>query len=238
MKKIKRQRRPPGYYQKRLLLVLGVVILFLLWYFSDKWLTAKNLECYTQYGNCPQVIVDSLHGFYGTHLLQPLPKAKVVAKLKTFIEIKTINLYRRLPDTLVLSLEMRKPIGTLGSQVLGTHVISDDEGVVIGQTDKANFPLLLDPEVLGLGNRLGGDQVVALKLLGQMNSLSEGQIVGKIASGQLTVYFPENFIVLLDLSHITSNWYTTLQVILTRSKIQSKLPKVIDLRFSSPIVTF
>jgi len=215
-----------------------ITCLFFVWFELRQLLSARKVECYTQFGICSQTISDKIKSLVGTRLLQPLPHNQVNELLKGISEIKTIHLYRKLPVTLVLSLEIRNPIGAVGPQVLGTHSTVDDEGFVLGQTDQANYPLLLNELNVKAGDRLNYDQVESIKLLYQMNLLSESQIVGRINGKLLTVYFPENYIVLLDLSHITSNWYTTLQVILTRSKIQAKLPKVIDLRFSSPIVTF
>jgi hypothetical protein len=237
MKYIHRHHSSKSYRQIAIAIITSIFLLFT-WSYSDKYFLAKKLECYTQYGNCSPVILGNLSWLTGTHLLRPLPVSQVRKNLKTFVDIKNINLYRKLPNTLVLSLEMRKPIGMVGQQVLGTHVIADDEGFIIGLTDKYNYPLLLNSDSATLGGKLSQNQVNSLVFLGQMNSLSEGQLVGKIDGAQLTAYFPEDFTVLLDLSHITSNWYTTLQVILTRSKILSKIPKVIDLRYSSPIVTF
>jgi hypothetical protein len=238
MKKNLRNRRGSRFLKRVVVVVFIISIIFLLRYLSNILFLAKRIECYTQYGNCPQVITDKISWLVGTKLLYSLPGAKVKEELKSVIEIKNIKLYRKLPKTLVLSLEMRKPIGTVGSQVLGMHVVADDEGLIIGKTDKTNFPLLLNSGKIGLGDKLSSMETDSLKILGSLNSLSTGQIVGQIEGKELTVYFPENFKVLLDLSHITSNWYTTLQVILTRSKILSKIPKVIDLRFSSPIVSF
>ena len=238
MKKNTRNRRSVRFTRKFILAVGCVCLMVSIWFVSDKYFITRKLECYTQFGGCNQAITDKVGWLIGTHLLEPLPLTKVRDRLKAFIEIKNIYLYRRLPFTMVISLDTRKPAGLVGPQVLGTHVISDDEGFIIGQSDKANFPLLLSSGPVAIGGQLNSGQVTSLRILGQMNSLSEGQVVGKIEENQLSVYFPENFIVLMDLSHIASNWYTTLQVILTRSKILAKMPKVIDLRFSSSIVSF
>lgn len=238
MKQSFKHRKSVRLYRKIIIIIAIIGLVYILWIIFDKYCIAKKLECYTRYGNCSQAILNNISWLSGTHLLKPLPLNEVYTKLKYFTEIKNINLYRRLPDTLVLSLDIRKPAGLIGSQVLGWHAISDAEGYIIGQTDKANYPLLLISKPVTTNDKLNFSQISSLKILGQMNSLSIGQVVGKIESGELVVYFPENFTVLLDLSHIASNWYTTLQVILTRSKILTKMPKVIDLRFSSPIVTF
>jgi hypothetical protein len=133
---------------------------------------------------------------------------------------------------------LRKPIGILGPQVLGVHAVADEEGVIIGQSDKSNLPLLIDNISIKPGDKLPPGQLTALKILGQLSRLSSGPVIGKISGSDLTAFISENISVLIDPSHLLPNWHATLQVILDRSKILNKMPKIIDLRFSSPIITF
>ncbi len=218
-----------------------LILIFFTWFLwskSNLVFYARNLECYTQYGSCPPRIIGSVKWLLNTPLLKSLPQKEVENDLRQFPEIKTIHLYRRLPRTLVLSLEIRKPAVLIGPRVLGAHVAADDEGVILYQSENPGLPLLLFSDLVKPGSVLNADQINAIKILDQMSGLPDNRLIGKIDNHILSVFFPQNVTVLLDLSQMTSNWYTTLQVILTRSKIQSKMPKVIDLRFNSPIVTF
>lgn len=45
-------------------------------------------------------------------------------------------------------------------------------------------------------------------------------------------------LVMLDLNHLPTNWQQSLQKLLTQSKISGKVPKVIDLRFAQPVLTY
>jgi hypothetical protein len=48
----------------------------------------------------------------------------------------------------------------------------------------------------------------------------------------------QNTQVILDVNHLGTNWQSTLQKLLTQSKISGKVPKIIDLRFSQPVLTY
>ena len=237
MKKFKSKRiHNPG--RKLWPKILLLIILVFTWFESDRYFYARRLECYTQFGNCPETITSLVSWLIDYPLLKPLPTRKVREQLAGLTEIKSINLYRRLPQTLVLSVALRKPIGLVGSQVLGMHVIADEEGVIIGQSDVSNLPLLVDDTSPKMGDKLDINKLQSLQILGRLSPLSASRIIGKLSGSDLTAYLSGNTQIVVNLSHLAPNWYTTLQVILDRSKILTKIPRVIDLRFSSPIVTF
>lgn len=219
-------------------LLLIIIISTFLWSKSAIIFFARHLECYTQYGSCPAEITGRLQWLINTPLFKPLPEMAVKNNLKSIIEIKSIHLFRRLPQTLVLSIELRKPIGEVGNQVLGAYAVADTEGLILNSQTENTLPLLLIDKQVKPGNSLNPQEVSSIKIMNSASSLSSGRLVGKVESGQLLMYFPENVLVKIDLNHVLSNWYNTLQVILGRSKIQSNMPKVIDLRFTNPLVTY
>jgi cell division septal protein FtsQ len=225
-------------YRKRWRIFLPLLLVTFIIYKSDSLILTKKVECYTQFGTCPENIVSSLQWLLNYPLLRPLPTSRVRQQLQSFKEIKSVSLYRRLPRTLVLSIDLRKPIGTIGSQVLGMHAVADEEGVIIGQSDRQSLPLLLDDNATLPDQKLPAEKLQALKILNQLAAYTGGSVVGRINGPRLTVYLPPDTSVILDLAHPAPDWYATLQVILERSKILNKLPKVIDLRFRSPTITF
>jgi cell division septal protein FtsQ len=234
-RKSKRIRRPGRRIWPKILLL---IFLAFIWYESDRYFYVRHLECYTQFGSCPEKITNDVSWLIDYPLLKPLPIKKVREQLAGLSEIKSVNLYRRLPQTLVLSVALRKPIGLVGSQVLGMHVIADEEGVIIGQSDVSNLPLLMDDTSPKMGDKLDVNKLLSLHILGRLSPLSASRVIGKLSGSDLTAYLSGNTQVVVNLSHLAPNWYTTLQVILDRSKILTKIPRIIDLRFSSPIVTF
>lgn len=236
--KIKKINRKSKLIKKLLFAVVFIISLALIWDNSAKVFSVQAIECYTQYGTCPQEYSQDLTWIQNYPLLKPLPSKKVSEQLKKFFEIKQVTLYRRLPKTLVLSVQVKKPIGIIGPQVLGSHSVVDEEGVVISQTSKSNLPVLIDLKNYQPGERVTPNQIRSFGILSLLSQLSDERVFGEISSNQLNVKFGRDTEVLFDLAHLPSSWYPTLQVILSRSKISLKMPKVIDLRFGSPTITF
>jgi hypothetical protein len=226
--------------RKRYMFVLGTCFFGLLAYFylASNFFHVRAVECYTQYGNCPQEYLLALQSAQGIPLLKPLPSNLIKSKLNNHIEIKNISLYRRLPKTLVVSVSLRKPLGTVGTQVLGARALSDEEGLIISRTESSTLPFLQSEKELSLGERIGEYQVTSLRILGEISQMTQKPVSGKLDSHDLTVFISDEQKVLLNLQNLSPKWYNTLQVILERSKILSKIPKMIDLRFSDPVLTF
>jgi hypothetical protein len=219
---------------------VGVCVgaLLTLWLVTSNFLLARKLECFTQFGQCPPEVTMKIHWLVNLPLLKPLPISKVEHDLKDYLDFRGIQLFRRLPDTLIVSIELRQPVGSVGTKVLGAYALADSDGQILRKYNPNNFPILMLESRLNPGDRLSPEQKKALKILETYSSLSVGRLVGQIDQGSLSVYFPENIIVKFDLNNSISNWYNTLQVILDRSKMQSVMPKVVDFRFKNPIVTF
>jgi cell division septal protein FtsQ len=220
-----------------------IVITLLLsgWWSSRGWITAKSIECYTQYGLCSEEISQKLSWLIHTPLLFPLPQKTVARDLSSLSQVKSTRLHRRLPDTLVVSVDLRKPLGVIGVQVLGVKAVADEDGVIIGLQANTQLPQLLvnsPPSEYKFGDRLDQFQSQSLKMLATVSRLSGKQVLGRLDGTRLEVALADSTQVLFDLKYLEPNWPRTLQLILDRSKIQAKVPKTIDLRFSSPILTF
>ncbi len=221
-----------------LIVACSFAAFFPVWLLLASNLKASQIECYTQFGTCPEKYFQELGGFVQVSLLKPLPHDKVKKTLEKFPEVKSIALHRRLPRTLIVSVQSRKPLGTVGSQVLGAKYIVDEDGVVIESVTKSNLPLLVATQSFKSGDKLSELETSALQVLAQVSQLNLGAIHGQTVNDQLSIYLANNTKIILDLKHLSKDWYPTLQVILARSKILAKMPSIIDLRFSSPTLTF
>jgi len=136
---------------------------------------------------------------------------------------------------------LRKPLGAVGSQVLGIKAIADQEGLIIDMQEKTQLPQLLvasSSSQYKPGDRLNKMDNLALKILADVSGISGKQVLGKLNQTKLEIVFSDSTQVLFDIQYLEPNWKSTLHLILSRSKIQAKVPKTIDLRFSSPILTF
>src|SRR3989344_4220852 len=68
--------------------------------------TVKKIECFTQYGPCPQPILESVSSLKNRKILRPIPKLSLLS-------ISQVTFYRRLPSTLVVNIVLKKPIGVI-----------------------------------------------------------------------------------------------------------------------------
>lgn len=193
----------------------------------SNFFNVQKVDCHTQFGPCPPYLSEVTQKLIGYPLYRPLPTIQIQQKLAQFSEVRSVNLKRRLPNTLIVNVTLRSPIGAVNSSLV------DDQGVLYSSADNSPLPLLQIP------GSLPDNYLSAVKLLGQVGRFSEHRIVGTlIAPTVLSVFLDKDLQVLLDTQNSPKNWSSSLQLILARSKIGSKIPRKIDLRFSNPVVTY
>ncbi len=226
--------------RRRRLHALPLVLIFLGLLFAGLYhfLRVRQIVCYDQFGTCAAEISRPLSRYLGWPLLAALPTARVTKDLAAFPQIKSVSLYRRLPSVMVVVISLRNPVGAMGVQVLGAHVAVDQDGVVFALPSQNTLPLLISPVVPGLSSRVSADQLRALSDLNLVNTLFDTPISGSLSGSDLTVYAPQGLQIILSVANTTSNWYTPLQLLLKRSKINAKMPHKIDLRFNDAVLTY
>jgi hypothetical protein len=221
-------------------IILVIVPLALLYIFSPKYLKAESVECYTQYGPCPSNVVESLQSLTGLPLLRPLPSASVKSSLAPYPQVKSVSLFRRLPKTIVVSIDLHRPIGqVLSSTSTGPYGLVGDDGTIFSQSPSGqNLPsLLLDSDSLP-SSKLSGIQTSALTSLELLSRLTSTMPTGVLSGTDLTASLDSGLQIVLNVERPSDDWYPPLQLILARSKMSSKYPKKIDLRFNHPVLTY
>lgn len=198
----------------------------------------KKIDCFTQFGQCQSEYIDTAGFLKGYPLYQPLPRTILSQKYSSFIEIRSINFYRRLPSTLIISIELRKPIGIVSSSVLGAKAIVDDQGLIFDQANNSALPLLISSQDIQLGSKITSDQLKAINILNIISAEIGNRIYGFLSGSELTAHLSSESVIIVDTHQSFSNWGTSLQLILNRSKINGKMPRKIDLRFNNPIITY
>ena len=221
---------------KILIGIIGLVVVFVM----VITLSATKVECYTQFGPCPESLSSSLQSVVPVRLVGGQPKQKVSQALKSFQYIKSYDVYRRLPSTIVVAIELSRPVAyiTNNSKVLG---VSTDSGSIISATSGLSLPEL---EIQGLSEenkivRLNEVQLKAVANLIKVSTLVNTKVSGKLDGYYLSVNIGSKMpIIMLDIKNDTSSWYSPLQTILERSRISSKIPTKIDLRFNQPVLSY
>ena len=197
----------------------------------------RQIECFTQFGPCPDNYSEAISWLGSRSLLLPLHQRKIRRQLDYFSEINSVRLYRRLPSTLVLGVAVKRPIAALGPDILGTKVTVDETGYILGQTSSTTLPYLYSSLLPEISSVLDSYQTQASIILSQLASLTPHRITGSLSGTALTIGLYPNLEVVVDVTQPVNNWYSPLQFILSRSKIMAKMPRRIDLRFTDPVVT-
>lgn len=200
------------------------------------FLLIAHLECYTQFGVCPEAYTVPSEFLLNRPIYYPLPRSDIFSRYKLFPEIRSISLHRRLPNTLVLDIEVRRPLGLLTSQILGAHTsaVVDETGLVFNGVDSSALPQLIISDSINLGGSISSNQLKAIKILNSISHLSPSRLTGQLTDSTLTITMSPLTTVLLDVNRLPDDWPAPLQSIFTRSKIDGKFSRKIDMRFSHP----
>jgi hypothetical protein len=207
------------------------------WGFLKQQLLVRKIECFTQYGYCPDIYLAKLNAFKSISLVGGLPKKQIAMELNQFSEIKKFNVYRRLPETLVVSVILRKPLSGISDSVLGWKTGIDSEGQVFSIDPSPSLPLIITDKVYQPGEKVNGTLLTAGRFLSDAADLAPSRLIGRVNGNRLDFAIGAAQVV-VDLDKSPSNWPSSLQSILNRSKMGLKFPKVIDLRFSQPVLTY
>jgi hypothetical protein len=199
---------------------------------------AKRIECYTQFGLCPSELSAGLEWLKGTSLLFSLPTSRVRSQMSSIIEFQSVSLHRRLPSTVIVSVVLKKPLGALGPNVLGAQSIVDYDGQVYKQLEKSDLPLLFIDPPPPLNSQVTGSELKALQIMENLSSLSDYRLSASLSGTSLDVNLLPGIQVTVDVNRPLADWYPSLQLILSRSKITAKVPHKIDLRFDNSVIMY
>lgn len=201
-------------------------------------LKVSHIGCQTQYGPCPQVYLTSANKFLGRPLYHPFSFPKPVQLFQTYPEIKNVTLSRVFPQTLTLHIELYEPLGQIASASSAIRWLVDDTGVIFASSSSSLLPLLISTSSASLRQTISPRDLTALRFLDHLLPLSSTQPVGTLANNDITSVINSSLQVIANLNHLPDGWEIALQSLLTRSKITGHTPKIIDLRFANPIVTY
>lgn len=151
--------------------------------------------------------------------------------LSSYPEIKSVRITYKFPFTRQINIQLRTPLGAVGTPDQKSVWIADDTGVLFTQSNNLNLPLLVLTRDFKISDKLTRAEIQALKILGSTSYMSSSRLVGQLIGPDLTFNINSTQVLMNAPS-------ASLQQLLSRSRIDGKLPHKIDLRFSSPIVTY
>lgn len=222
----------------RLLLIPLIIVGIAGWKFLPQLFPVNTIECFTRQEKCETRYLEKLSSVKGQSLLWSLPDSQVKSQLNGFPEIEKIELHRRLPGTLVVNIFQRKAISLITGKVLGEKVAVDSSGFAYAPLQSETLPIFTSDTFSEYPQTLDDQTAQAILILSRAQDLFDQPIKGSFQNNSLFIDTNQGLRVVFDINNITDNWYSSLQLVLSRSKMSAKIPQIIDLRYTDPVLTF
>lgn len=222
------------------LLVIAVILLFIVFQRAGVG-QVQGIICKTQYGPCLQSEEEKLEQWRGQSL-PFLSSRQIKEEFSQDFRIKDVYVQRVFPGSLQVFLERRKPIIGLRVDLPEEGVfLVDADGVVLEFTRESGLPLirLSDKGGIVVGQKVSEPVLQASQILYLIFKLQlqSQDLSGTLTGSEFTVSLGD-----VDALFTTKNdprvLVGALQVILARSRIEGKQPKVIDLRYRNPVLRY
>ena len=222
----------------KILLSLGILVGSFFILRSDLF-SIKNFDCKTQYGPCLEEDTEPLKVFLGENLFSVSVQEVEETSMQNFMNRKS-TVQRVFPNTLAIVLDKRKPLVALKPQNIDSQILVDREGVIVEFTQNSPLPIIIVERVLKdlvVGKKLDDEIVVAIQSF-YFTYKTNNVMQGNITQDSL-VFTLDNLInVNYSLKQDPKVSVGALQLIMSRSRIDGKLPKIIDLRYSKPVIRY
>ncbi len=197
----------------------------------------KKVECYTQFGNCPESYLIKLDTLIHQPIFAANTKKIISSLLSPVPEIDRFDIYRRIPSVLIVSVKLKSPIGIVSSNVLGSKTFMvDGSGHAYLTVENSSLPALLIQKTVQEGDSLATLEIQALKIISKISLMTNLKVYGQLQDDILNIKLGNVSEIIIDIKK-TDDWDSSLQLLLSRSKITGITPRKIDLRFNNPVVT-
>lgn len=220
--------------------ILFSVIITVAVAYTATFLTIGKVECKTEYGPCSKTLAGAFAPIIGKSLL--LTGRDEVSKLSEGqAEIQSLNIRKKLPDTLVVDVAVRKARAAIVAN--GKLLLVDLEGKVIAETDKSTLPKVnLNKDLSEVSIEETQWIVGTLSSLYALGISSKGELRGRELVLQVSMVGDEDNLRIVEVvvGKVKDPALTagSLQFMLNQFKMNGKLPVAIDLRFKNPVVVF
>lgn len=232
---------------KSKLFSLKTVFFFLVLLFSllvlvaarGEFFIVEDIDCKTQYGPCTALDVDTLQKYEGKDIFflsQDLLKSELLRDVMN----RKVVVQKSFPRKLLVRIEKRKPVIALSNAVDKKQILTDIDGVLVDFSESTYLPILVvrqDTQGLYIGGsvpqiwkKVIRTYFLVYKSFGTKEAVFENGVLSTKLENDILVIFPFD----KDPQVLVG----ALQLIVTRSRIDGKLPKVIDLRYIKPVLTY
>lgn len=227
----------------KIFLFLPVPVVFLLFYFLLKsdFFAIRYVECKAGEKICTPETEKSFLTLIGQNIWTiNIDKEQERIKNSSFV-FNEVEISKVWPNKLKLDIFLRKPVGRVSFDKKDYFVFSDD-GMIISRQEEFDrvLPLVIVYEKFPLN--LG---VQANELAGAAGLFTALTVYGINGSGYnlhedgyLSIRLPDQSEVIFSLEKDMEKQVASLQLILSRSKIEGKPFSKLDLRFDKPVAVF
>jgi hypothetical protein len=248
---------------KKLLKILGLLLFLILlgfWLRSDFW-QVKRVDCQFNQLNCNAEIWNKISDLSLKRNIIFFPRQLVTNKIKeNYPQVHLVKIKKRLPNKLSFDLTSRKPIAVLSKELFpepeatlsaqiespkfsstGLYYLLDEEGVVTQKlNENQNLPLILikeDPQ-FKIGEKVNSQEIKKTIeiLVGMKLRLLEPKVSRVISFREIEIWLGNETLAIFNGQKDVGVQLDSLQFIFSRSKIEGKQVKKIDLRFDKPLI--
>lgn len=221
--------------KKILTLILGLIILLLI--LLPQFVIGVNIDCESQYGECPQSVLDKISALNGKKLVSA--KKKLNEILKSDFSISTYSYRFKLPNIIHIELLVKKPLFAIKNLSSDVNALVDKDGQVLENVLSSALPTVTTDEALpAIGQKVSDKNLFALNLMSgvyQMYQVGNGKVDGETLlvdlAGPVRVIFPlvdvNRDILLGSLRLIYSN---------IKGSEGGSLYKEVDMRYKNPVL--
>jgi len=224
-----------------ILAILSLLGLLGFWVFTGDLFKIKNISCQQKGLPCDEKIITLFQEALGQNIF--LLKTRYLQEkiIKMTPQYRRINIQKRLPETLVITIMPREPFAKVEASN-GKQVMVDEEGRVLETTAyNLKLPKLLVYVLPQAYDQLLVDQklIAGLELIKLLqNSYLNFEYISYPNETTLTVIMSDRVIASFSAQKDLNTQVDSLQYILRHSRMKDKEIRTIDLRFQKPIITF
>ena len=202
--------------------------------FLAPFLLRVQIDCKSQYGECPPEINSKLQALNSKNLLQA--KKGIRKTLKDNLLISDFSIQLKLPDILEVNLLIKKPSFALKDKDTGKIIAVSESGMILAAPEDTSLPVVVSHGVGNIGESISSPDLFALGLMNgifDMYQVSAGEIV----DDRLVVELPGQIRVILPLEGDKDVLLGSLRLIYTKIRSEEGLGySEIDLRFKNPVL--
>lgn len=233
---LKRDRKKVSFLSGTIFLVLGLALFGLLvnFIYHAPFLEIKSV---TVTGDTKNIASDKIKKDLLNQNILYFSEESLRADVLKNLLISSLKVQRNLPSQVSVAVLYRNPVAVwqTGS---GRFLVSGD-GMVYSTPANESLPQVSDASTqLSLGDKL--PQATIDTVLGTIESLDKQFTILTLTinGSQMELIVSGNIHVLLDANANLDHERQALQLILAKAKIEGKLPRVIDLRYQNPVVSY